>query len=881
MKALKYALYAIGALIVLLLVAIAIVFAVFDPNDYKPQIVQLVKERTGRTLTISGDIKLKIFPKIGAAVGKTTLSERNNEKVFAGIDAVQIYVALIPLFSRQMVVDQLRLDGLHADLIKYKDGSTNFSDLTGEEPGEKKHPEQRRPEGPKAQAGTKAIVQLDVSGVRIANSRVTWRDETNGNDLAIELAELKTGRLAEGVPSPVQLDAALKGAKPKADLRIKATGALSLDLQNQRYALKGLDAKVDGSALDFSGIAGALTADVEADGAKQLVKVGGLKLDAKATRGKDSFDVKLATASVRSSPEALSVEGLTVSATGSAGGMTLTESSLKAPALRVNLGTDQIQVQGLALAAKGKLGTDSLDINLSVPKLEVSGDKASGESVQLTAKLDGAERDAHAILKLSAVEGSAKALKIAALVLDLDAKQKDSAVKGALSTPIFANLEARVIELPKIGAEFTVTSPSIPQKTVKVPLSGTIRADLGKERVAANIVTQFDESHIKAKLGVSQFGAPAYDFDIDIDKLNLDKYVPPKQKTAQGSKPAEPTTPAPKPKEKEAEKPIDFSPLKTLNLDGRVKIGDLVANNIKATSVRVDVRAKGGKLDIDPMQANLYQGSLKGSARVNANTNQIAVKQVLSGISIGPLLRDATKQDMLEGRGNVDLDLTTAGNTVSAFKQALNGTAGLNLKDGAIKGVDLAGAIRSIKSKLGGQDAEQSGDATQKTDFTELTATFTIKNGVAHNGDLSAKSPFVRITGEGDVNVAQDSLDYVVKAAVVASTTGQGGKERAELTGLTLPVRIYGPYDALKYKMQFSQMLSGANKEALKEMAKDALKEGGKAQLKDLGKALLGGEKAPAPSGEQPANGDQAQPAAPAKKKPEEELKEKLKGLLR
>lgn len=881
MKALKYALYAIGALIVLLLVAIGIVFAVFDPNDYKPQIVQLVKERTGRTLTISGDIKLKVFPKIGAAVGKTTLSERNEDKVFAGVDSAQVYVALIPLFSRQMVVDELRLDGLRADLVKYKDGSTNFSDLTGGEAGEKKRPEQPRPEAPKPQAGAKATVKLDVSGIRITNSRVTWRDETNGNDLAIELAELRTGRLAEGVPSPVQLDMALKGVKPKADLRVKASGTLSLDLQNQHYGFKRLDAKLSGSALDFTGIAGALSADVEADGTRQVIKVSGLKLDAKANRGKDSFDVKLSAPRVQSSPEALSVEALTASATGTAGGMTLTESSLKAPALRVNLGTDQIQVQGLALAAKGKLGADNLSINLSAPKLEVSGDKASGESVRLTAKLDGAERDADVTLKLSAVEGSAKALKIAALVLDVDAKQKDNAVKGTLSTPVLANLETKVIELPKLGAEFTVTSPSIPQKTVKVPLSGMVRADLGKERVAANIVTQFDESHIKAKLGMTQFGSPAYDFDIDIEKLNLDKYAPPKQKSAPESKPAEPATPAPKPKEKEAEKPIDFSPLKALNLDGRVKIGDLVANNIKATSVRVDVRAKGGKLDVDPMQANLYQGSLKGSARVNANTNQIAVKQALSGISIGPLLRDAAKQDLLEGRGNVDLDLTTAGNTVSAFKQALNGTASLNLKDGAIKGVDLAGAIRSIKSKLGGQDAEQSGNTAQKTDFTELTAGFTIKNGVAHNGDLSAKSPLVRITGEGDVNIAQDSLDYVVKAAVVASTAGQGGKERAELTGLTLPVRIYGPYDALKYKMQFSQMLSGANKEALKEIAKDALKEGGKAQLKDLGKQLLGGEKAPAPSGEQPADGDQAQPAAPAKKTPEDELKEKLKGLLR
>jgi AsmA protein len=677
----------------------------------------------------------------------------------------------------------------------------------------------------------------------------------------------------------VQLDVALKGVKPKADLRAKASATLSLDLPGERYRLKGLDAKVSGSALDYTGIIATLKADIDADGAKQLVKVSGLSLDAKTNRGKDSFDLKLSTPSVQASPAALAVEALIASATGTVGGMTLTESSLKAPTLLVNMETNQVRLQGLALAAKAKLGADNLDINLSAPKLEVANDKASGESVQLAVKLAGVERAADVTLKLSAVEGSAKALKIAALALGVDARQKDNAVKGTLSTPIAANLETRVFELPKIGAEFTVTSPSIPQKTAKVPLSGSARADLGKQRVTANLVAKFDESNIKAKLGMAQFGAPAYDFDIDIDKLNLDKYAPPKQKGAQG-KPAEPTAPASKPKEKEAEKPIDFSPLKALNLDGRLKIGDLIANNIKASSVRMDMRAKDGRLDLDPMQANLYQGSLKGNARVNANTNQIAVKQALSGISIGPLLRDAAQQDIIEGHGNVVLDLTTAGNTVSAFKQALNGSASLNLKDGAIKGVDLAGAMRNIKSKLGGQDAEQSGNTTQKTDFTELTASFTIKNGVAHNADLSAKSPFLRISGEGDVNIAQDSLDYTVKTAVVGTTAGQGGKERTELTGLTLPVRIYGPYSDLKYKMQFSQMFSGASKEALKQMAKDALKDGVKGeQLKDLGKQLLGGEQKAAPAGEQPS-GDQSQPAAPAKK-PDDELKDKLKGLLR
>src|SRR5512134_3861247 len=131
MKALKYALYALGAIVAVFVVIVGIVVATFDPNDYKPQIVQLVKDKTGRTLTIEGDIGLKLFPKIGAEVGKVSLSDPAGTAEFAGLNQAQVYLALLPLLSRQVVVDEVRVDGLRANLVKHKDGSTNFGDLTG------------------------------------------------------------------------------------------------------------------------------------------------------------------------------------------------------------------------------------------------------------------------------------------------------------------------------------------------------------------------------------------------------------------------------------------------------------------------------------------------------------------------------------------------------------------------------------------------------------------------------------------------------------------------------------------------------------------------------------------------------------------------------
>jgi AsmA protein len=855
MKALKYLLYALAAIVLLLVIAVGIVVATFNPNDYKPQIVQLVKDKTGRTLTIEGDIGLKIFPKIGAGVGKVTLSERASEKEFAGIDQAQVYLALLPLLSQRVVVDEVRLDGVRANLIKFKDGTTNFSDLAG---GGEAKPTEPTPQAPPA--GPAKPIQLDVSGVRITNARVGWKDETNGNDLAVEVRELKTGRIAEKHPTKIDLDMVVKGVQPKLDLAARLGGTLTFDLGGQRYSFKGLDAKLTGSALEFSGIAVALKADIAADGASKLTKVSGLSLDGKAGRGKDSFDIKLTAPAVESGPEALSVDGLTLSATGTMAGMRLTQSSLKAPKVQMNPAQSRILVDGLALTAQAKTATDNLDLSLSAPKLDVTPERAAGESAVLTAKLAGPQRNADVRLALSALEGSAKALKIAALKLDVDAKADANAVKGTLTTPVAGNLEKRVFELPRIAANFDVASPSLPQKTAQIPLNGSVRADLGKESVAADLTTRFDESNIKAKLGIAKFSAPAYSFDIDIDKLNLDRYLPPAKKGQGDGKPAEP-------KQKEPEKPIDLSALKPLNANGLLKIGQFQANNVKLSKLRLGLRALHGKVDLDPVAANLYEGSTAGAIAIDANANRFAVNQKLTGIAIGPLLRDAANQDILDGKGNVALNVTTAGNLVSAMKRALNGKARVELRDGAVKGIDIPGAIRGVKAKFGGKDAEGTGSARDKTEFSELSGTFDIKNGVAHNEDLSLKSPLIRVGGAGDVNIGEDSVNYVVKASIVGSLAGQGGKEAGELKGMTVPVRIAGPYDQLKYKVEFSQMFGGKEQvEALKETAREAAKS----KLEEF----LGGKKAP------PAGGDQPQQAAPSKQ-PEDQLKDKLKGLFK
>ena len=275
-----------------------------------------------------------------------------------------------------------------------------------------------------------------------------------------------------------------------------------------------------------------------------------------------------------------------------------------------------------------------------------------------------------------------------------------------------------------------------------------------------------------------------------------------------------------------------------------VRIGALQASGVKVSNLKLEIKAANGRLDVAPHSANLYDGALAGSFSADANGNRIVAKETLTNVNINPLLRDAIGKDMIEGRGNLSLDLATGGATVAAMKRALGGNARLVLRDGAVKGINIGKTLREYKAVTGmKQGAVQKAATTEKTDFTEMSASFRIANGVAHNEDLLAKSPLLRLGGAGDINIADASINYLVKATVVNTSTGQEGKELAQLKGVTVPVRLSGPFDALAYQVNFAAIATDLAKAKLNEATQQLqqkAQEKVQSQVQDKLKGLLG-----------------------------------------
>jgi AsmA protein len=225
---------------------------------------------------------------------------------------------------------------------------------------------------------------------------------------------------------------------------------------------------------------------------------------------------------------------------------------------------------------------------------------------------------------------------------------------------------------------------------------------------------------------------------------------------------------------------------------------------------------------------------MSGSLNINAQNAvpSFAINQNLNGIAIAPLMKDAADMDVAEGKGNIALDLTTQGNTVSALKKALNGSVSVNLANGAIKGINLNKLVQGIQNLNRDTRAQTLGvDKSEKTEFSEFKASFKVHNGVAHNDDLDVKSTVLRLSGNGDIDIGHDTLDYNAKAALAKTAQGRTA---------TLPVNVSGPFDALKFKVDYGALLVDVAKQKIDEK-KEKLKEDAKARLQEeLKKGLKG-----------------------------------------
>ncbi|MBN2062774.1 MAG: AsmA family protein [Deltaproteobacteria bacterium] len=367
-------------------------------------------------------------------------------------------------------------------------------------------------------------------------------------------------------------------------------------------------------------------------------------------------------------------------------------------------------------------------------------------------------------------------------------KQFDLAVKVSPFSPR-SLVKALGQEVPLKTADASVLN--------KVAFKAGVKGDPKNVSISDGVL-ELDDSVMKFSAMAKDFSRPNLAFNFELDKIDLDRYLPPPE----GKKPDEDKKKAP-PAEK---KKIDYKPLRKLILAGTLKAGEVKARGAKIQDLNMKVSAKNGVFNLDPLALRLYEGNVssKGTFDARKDTPEMKMALQVDKVQVNPLLQDFMKKDFLEGTVKAAVNVSMSGDDPEKIKRTLNGKGDITFNDGAIVGIDLAGMVRNVTAKFG--LAEKSAERP-RTDFSELHSPFTIDQGVVDTRETTLSSPLLRVLAAGKANLVDESLDFRVEPKFVATLKGQGDeKDRA---GLTVPVLVTGSFSSPKFRPDLKGMLKG------------------------------------------------------------------------
>ncbi|MFC1515175.1 AsmA family protein [Thermodesulfobacteriota bacterium] len=361
-----------------------------------------------------------------------------------------------------------------------------------------------------------------------------------------------------------------------------------------------------------------------------------------------------------------------------------------------------------------------------------------------------------------------------------------------------------------MGQEFPVSTAD-PKALDLVALKAKLAGDPSSVTVSEGDL-KLDDSKLFFSAKAGDFSRPDVAFDLNLDRIDLDRYLPPSGDKKGGDEKVEE-----KPATKKAsdQKKTDYTPLRKLILDGTIRIGKLQAKGAKIEDVHLKITGKNGLFNMDPLTLKLYQGdvSSKGALDVRKDTPKSNAELQAKGIQVGPLLKDVLKKDFLEGTTQAKMSIRMSGDEPEMIKRTLNGSGNLLFNDGAVVGIDLAGMVRNAKAAFG--LGEKSGEKP-RTDFSELNSPFTITNGVVNTPGTILMSPLVRVVAKGTADLVNELLDFRVEPKFVATIKGQGDTQ--DRSGIMVPVLVTGSFSSPK----FMPDLEGIMKDQLKKGIPDA-----------------------------------------------------------
>jgi AsmA protein len=324
-----------------------------------------------------------------------------------------------------------------------------------------------------------------------------------------------------------------------------------------------------------------------------------------------------------------------------------------------------------------------------------------------------------------------------------------------------------------------------------------------KQAKLSDVTLALDDTKITGNFTLTGFDNPSYGFGLNIDRVDVDRYLPPKAKDAkQGQGTAG---------------DIELPANNTMKLDGNVHVGDLRLAGLQFADVGTRIVLGSGNAELQNARAHLYGGDFAGSLKVHAAGDKpgLALSGKATGLQLEPLIHALTNQTPnFTGNGSFDLDLAGNGRTVIENVRTAGGKVAFEIGNGTIRGFNVGATLCQAYNLLQSAPAPPGGQPKQ-TDYQVIKGSAAVTGGVAQSNDLLARAPFMDVTGHGSLKLVEQNLDYELEAKLTKPVPIQNCQTMQNLVGDSIPLTIKGTVTDPSIKPDFSKILKNAAKKSL------------------------------------------------------------------
>ena len=827
----KRILLIVAGIVGLLVVAAMVVPFLVPKGVYKAQIEKAATGALQRDVTLTGDVKISVFPRIAASVGGVTVANPEGFDRPNMIEAGQLRgsVKWLPLLSRRVDVQEISFVDANVDLHKLADGTSNWEFGTNAEPD--------------ADSGeSEGGFDAGIASARLQNAKLTYRDDASGT--SYELNELNMQASLQALDKPLDMDASglFQGESFDVVIRLDSPDAMTTGTPaNAKFTLESSlgGASYEGSVTlgEAVSLSGAFTATSEALG--KLVAFTGTDLPMDLSRlGKVD-----ARGTVSGSLDALKIDIESFSQSSDLAKTDFTGSILlsDSPTIQGTLGLVAPNVFELAKFGGVELPETAAPLGAANIKAALSGSLTAPEMVFETLTLKGALIDANYTGGVKVAETISLEGKFAAVL----PQAGDLATQLGIDLPASDALERMEIKGALKGAFDALKLSELDVKHTGALLNATFAGDVGlggEGRVDGRLSASSDELrallkaadvemapgetlktfNVKSAIagsfkilaltdltlaldGISGKGTAGIDLSGERPKLTGNLAMGPLDlspflgEADQAGKPKQAGTGWSK-------DPLDLAGLKAVDADIQITTSALTVGKVKLTDAAASTTLNQGVLATDLSRFKAFGGDWNGKLGVNAQGATPALDFTMNGSDVGmsSLLGTLAGFDKLSGTGGFTVTGAATGNSMNDIMNALDGKVTTNLTDGALKGLNVAQLVRSAQSlqtaltsgNLSNLDFSQALSPSAATDFSSFDTVLTITDGVANVDLMKLINPVLGIDGSGKINLGGQALD--IRLATSIDKSGSGSGSVVQLNGIPVPVRVSGSWSKLK-----------------------------------------------------------------------------------